>query len=225
MSTVYPSYPGVHSSVENAPVVGVVRTHEFSTAERQANLFIEGGLELVEITFTVPEAPRLVRRLLERRGGDGPPWIGMGTITTPERARQALDAGVEFAITPNADPEVAAVLKAAGVFLCVGALTPTEIVSARNMGADLVKVYPLPPVGGPDYLRVVRGPLGDIPMLAAGGFGVEDIPAYREAGAVAFGIGPQLLGADDAETHALIRRGLALARGGDDRGNGNGGDE
>jgi 2-dehydro-3-deoxyphosphogluconate aldolase/(4S)-4-hydroxy-2-oxoglutarate aldolase len=93
----------------------------------------------------------------------------------------------------------------------MGALTATEIVAAHQLGADIVKVFPLPPVGGPAYLETIRGPLDDIPMLAAGGFGVEDIPAYARAGATAFGIGAPLLGAGDDETHRNIARGLDLA--------------
>ena len=224
MTTTAPSAPSVKPAVSesfaSAPVVGVVRTHSREEAAATARAFIAGGLELVEITFTVPDAPGLVRELLEERnqraqteGACGPPWIGMGTVTNAARARQALDAGSEFVVTPNTTRAVAELIADAGVFLLAGALTATEIVNAHDWGADLIKVYPLPPVGGPGYLSVVRGPLGDIPMLAAGGFGIDEIPAYREAGAVAFGIGGPLVGADDAETAERIRRALALARG------------
>jgi 2-dehydro-3-deoxyphosphogluconate aldolase/(4S)-4-hydroxy-2-oxoglutarate aldolase len=138
----------------------------------------------------------------------------MGTVTGRERAQQALAAGAEFLVSPNVDASVARVAREAGLFLVLGALTPTEIVAARDLGADLVKVYPLPPVGGPAYLKVVRGPLGDIPMLAAGGFGVEEIPAYREAGAVAFGMAAPLLGVLEGEDVARQRvaRAFELAR-------------
>jgi 2-dehydro-3-deoxyphosphogluconate aldolase/(4S)-4-hydroxy-2-oxoglutarate aldolase len=166
----------------------------------------------VEITFTVPGATGLVRRLLAERG-DAPHHVGMGTVTGAERAREALAAGAEFLISPNASPEVAAVAREAGVFLVLGSLTPTEIVAARDLGADLVKVFPLPTVGGPAYLRAVRGPLGDIPMLASGGYGPEEIPAYRKAGASAFGIGAPLLARDEAETLRRIAGAVALARG------------
>lgn len=203
----------VASSLEAAPIVGVVRTERANRAAEIAETFLAGGLELVEITFTVPDAPELVERLRRERGGPGPPWIGMGTVTSGERAERAIAVDSEFVVSPNTSPEVAATARRAGRFLIVGALTPTEIVRARELGADLVKVYPLPPVGGPGYLRVVRGPLGDIPMLAAGGFGVEEIPAYREAGATAFGIGDPLLGDDEADSRRRIDRALALARG------------
>ena len=123
----------------------------------------------------------------------------MGTVTTAARAREAIAAGAEFLVTPNVNADVAREAREAGLFLVMGALTPTEIVAAHELGADLVKVFPLPPVGGPAYLSVIRGPLGDIPMLAAGGFGVEEIPAYAKAGAIAFGLGAPLLGVDSTK--------------------------
>lgn len=211
----------LHSAVAKtfarAPLVGVVRTSSREEAEHHARLFIAGGLRLVEITFTVPDATGLVRQLLAERdeagtGSAASHHVGMGTATTAERARQAVEAGSEFVISPNVSPAVAEVVRDAGRFLLLGAATPTEIFAAHEAGADLVKVYPLPALGGPDYLRVVRGPLGDIPMLAAGGFGPEEIPAYRQAGAVAFGIGPQLLAGSDEETVRRVAGAVAIAR-------------
>lgn len=206
------SKDAVAASIARSPIIGVVRSHSRREAERQAALFVQSGLELVEITFTVPGATEVVRQLLTGRDS-GPPWIGMGTVTTAERAAAAIDAGAEFMVAPNTSAAVAAAAVEAGRFLVLGALTCSEIVDARGLGADLVKVYPLPPVGGPAYLEVVRQPLGDIPMLAAGAFGIDDIPAYRDKGAVAFGIGAPLLGADDAATRERIGRALQMARG------------
>jgi 2-dehydro-3-deoxyphosphogluconate aldolase/(4S)-4-hydroxy-2-oxoglutarate aldolase len=137
----------------------------------------------------------------------------MGTVTTLARACEAVDAGAEFVVTPNCDPEVARTARQAGLFLVLGALTATEVVAAHELGADVVKVFPLPPVGGPAYLRAIRQPLGDIPMMASGGYGFEEIPAYLEAGAVAFGIGPPLLGSDDDATRRNVQRALWLASG------------
>lgn len=212
MTTTVELRPQVALSLRRAPVIGVVRTGSLEEAARQARLFADSGIELVEITFTVPEAPRLVRDLLARRGSSGPPWFGMGTVTTAARAREAVTAGAEFIVTPNVSSEVARIARAAGRFLVLGALTPSEVVLAHELGADIVKVYPLPPVGGPSYLSVLRQPLGDIPMLAAGGFGVEDINDYARAGAVAFGMGAPLLGADEEETRGRVARALAMAQ-------------
>jgi 2-dehydro-3-deoxyphosphogluconate aldolase/(4S)-4-hydroxy-2-oxoglutarate aldolase len=216
MSTVAtPLAEQVSASLSRAPIIAVVRHRDRVEAARQARLFARHRLELVEVTFTVPGATGLVAELLAERPAGGPPWIGMGTVTTRARAEAAVAAGAEFIVSPNTSPEVAAVAKAAGLFLVLGALTPTEIVTAHELGADLIKVYPLPPVGGPAYLSIVRQPLGDVgPMLAGGGYDIEEIPAYRAAGAVAFGVGAPLLGADEAESAARIARALAWARGG-----------
>lgn len=209
----------VARSVTRAPIVSVVRTASTEEAGRVARLFLDSGLELVEVTFTVPGASRLVRELLAARGPAGPPWIGMGTVTTADRAKEAVDAGAEFLVSPNTNPAMAQVGRDHDRYLILGALSATEVVAAHELGADLVKVWPLPPVGGPAYLSVLRQPLGDIPMLAGGGYGVEEIPAYRAAGAIAFGIGAPLLGATPEESRQRIARALALSRG-DVRGDG-----
>jgi 2-dehydro-3-deoxyphosphogluconate aldolase/(4S)-4-hydroxy-2-oxoglutarate aldolase len=204
----------VAASVRRAPIIAVVRHADRAEAARQARLFAASGLETVEITFTVPDAPALVRELLAERRADGPAWIGMGTVTTPARARAAVAAGAEFIVTPNVDREVATIARDAGLYLVMGALSPSEIVAADAAGADLIKVYPLPPVGGARYLSTVRQPLGDVaPMLAGGGFGIEEIAEYRAAGAIAFGVGAPLLGPTDDDSRARIARALELARG------------
>ena len=212
MTTTVDSRSLVARSLRTAPIIAVVRTSSREEAARQARVFSSSGLELIEITFSVPGASGLVRELLAARGSDGPPWIGMGTVTTAARAREAVEAGAEFLVTPNVNAEVAAVAREAGLFLAMGALTCSEIVAAHELGSDIVKVFPLPPVGGPAYLSVIRGPLSDIPMMASGGYGIEEIPAYAAAGAEAFGIGGPLLGADDEESRRRIARGLELAR-------------
>lgn len=221
MATTLQIRDSVALSLRRAPVIGVVRTSSREAAAAQARALAAAGLEMVEITFTVPGASGLLRELLAERnvsgGGVGPPWFGMGTVTTAARAREAVEAGAEFLVTPNVSADVAREAREAGLFLVMGALTATEIVHAVELGADIVKVYPLPPVGGPAYLAVIRGPLGDIPMLAAGGFGIEEIPAYAKVGAVAFGLAAPLLGAgggkDAAATRRDVERALALARG------------
>ncbi len=205
----------VSGSLARAPIIAVVRHPDPAVAASQARSFIRHGLEMIEVTFTVPGAADLVRELLAERPADASIRIGMGTVTTAARAREAIAAGSEFIVTPNVSPAVAELARERSLFLCMGGLTPTELVTAHELGADLLKVYPLPPVGGPAYLSVVRQPLGDLaPMLAGGGFGIEEIPAYRSAGAVAFGIGAPLLAGDDSATSRNIHRALALARGG-----------
>ena len=203
----------IAASLARSPVIGVVRTSSAEEGARIAREFLASGLELVEITFTVPDAARIVASLRIERGAAGPPWIGMGTVTTEDRERAAVAARSDFLVTPAVVPAVARVAREADTFLLLGALTPTEILAAREEGADLIKVYPLPAVGGASYLQTIRGPLGDIPMLAAGGFGIDEIPAYRAAGAIAFGMGPPLVGTSPADTRERVQSALALARG------------
>jgi 2-dehydro-3-deoxyphosphogluconate aldolase/(4S)-4-hydroxy-2-oxoglutarate aldolase len=203
----------VADSLLRSPIIGVVRTDSTDEARRQAQALIAGGLELVEITFTVPGASKLVRELRTGRDGDGPPWIGMGSVTTPERAAEAVFVDSDFIVSPNASPDVAQVAKKEGRFLVLGALTPTEIVAAFRLGADIVKVYPLPAVGGAAYLKTVRGPLWDVPMLAAGDFGVDEIPTYRAAGARAFGMAAPLLLAGTGTPADNLRHAVTLALG------------
>jgi 2-dehydro-3-deoxyphosphogluconate aldolase/(4S)-4-hydroxy-2-oxoglutarate aldolase len=209
----------IAASLERSPIIAVVRTKSIEEAGRQARSFVAAGLELIEITFTVPGASGLVRELLAERAARpergteaGPPWFGMGTVTTAARAQEALDAGAEFFVTPNTNPAVARLARESGTYLAMGAMTPTEMVAARELGADLVKVYPIPLVGGPAYLSVIRQPLDDIPMMASGGYGLEEIPAYGKAGATAFGIGAPLLGSSEEETRQRIAHALDLAR-------------
>ncbi|MEM6705595.1 MAG: 2-dehydro-3-deoxyphosphogluconate aldolase [Acidobacteriota bacterium] len=202
----------VAASVRSAPVFGVVRTDSYDAAEGQARAFMEAGLELIEITFSVPNATSLVSALLDEADASGPPWIGMGTVTTQERARAALSCGAEFIVSPNISDGVARLARDADRYLLMGGLTATEIVHAWELGADMVKVYPLGPVGGASYLSVVRQPLAEIPMLAGGGFGLDEIEEYAEAGARAFGIGPPMVGPTYEETVRLARRALELAR-------------
>ncbi len=204
----------VADSLERAPIIAVVRHPDRVVAARQARSFMRHGLEMIEVTFTVPGATELVRELLDERPDGSPIRIGMGTVTTAARAREAVAAASEFIVTPNVSAAVAGIAQEQGLFLCMGGLSPSELVAAHELGADLLKVYPLPPVGGPAYLSIVRQPLGDIgPMLAGGGFGIEEIPAYRAAGAVAFGLGGPLLSPDESITSQNIHRALALARG------------
>lgn len=202
----------VAKNLATAPIIGVVRTSAYEQAEEVAATFLEAGLRMIEITFTVPRATELVSGLKSNVKGDGPS-IGMGTVTTAERARSAIEAGADFIVSPNCSPEVATLARQAQRFLVLGALTCTEIVAANELGADLVKVYPLASVGGPTYLEIVRQPLADIPMLAAGGFGIDEIPAYKAAGATAFGIGAPLLGESHAESLMKIDRAVDLAKG------------
>jgi 2-dehydro-3-deoxyphosphogluconate aldolase / (4S)-4-hydroxy-2-oxoglutarate aldolase len=169
-------------------LVAVIRAATPEAALGAARAVAAGGLSLLEITFTVPDAPRVMAEL---RGTPGA-VVGAGTVLTAGQCRAALDAGARFIIAPNTSAEVARVALDAGALWCPGAYTTSEILAARALGAHVVKVYPVGVAGGPAYIRVIRDPLPDVPLLAAGGTHLENVPAFLDAGCVACGIGAAL---------------------------------
>jgi 2-dehydro-3-deoxyphosphogluconate aldolase/(4S)-4-hydroxy-2-oxoglutarate aldolase len=147
-----------------------------------------GGLPLLEVTFTVPDAPKVIAELART-----PDLIvGAGTVLTARQAHDAIAAGARFIVAPNCSTEVARVALEASLLYVPGAYTTGEILAARAAGAHLVKVYPVGVAGGPAYIRVIRDPLPDVPMLAAGGTHLDNIVPFYEAGCWACGIGGAL---------------------------------
>jgi 2-dehydro-3-deoxyphosphogluconate aldolase/(4S)-4-hydroxy-2-oxoglutarate aldolase len=169
-------------------LVAVIRAPDAQAALGAARAVAAGGVRIVEITFTVPDAPRVMAALRDEPGLT----VGAGTVLTAAQARAALAAGARFVIAPNFSREVADEALGAGVLFCPGAYTTTEILAARAAGAHLVKIYPVGVVGGPAYIRIIRDPLPDIPMLAAGGTTLENAVPFLEAGCVGVGLGASL---------------------------------
>ncbi len=169
-------------------LVAVIRAANPEAAVGAARAVAAGGLALLEITFTVPEAPRVIAALRDLPGA----VVGAGTVLTREQCRAALDAGARFVIAPNASAEVAREALAAGALYCPGAYTTSEILAARALGAHVVKVYPVGVAGGPAYIQVIRDPLPDIPMLAAGGTNLENVVPFLDAGCIGCGLGAAL---------------------------------
>ena len=191
-------------------LVAVIRAPDPDAALGAARAVAAGGIELIEITFTVPDAPRVLAALAGTPGLT----VGAGTVLTGAQARAALDAGARFLIAPNLSPDVAGAAREAGVMFCPGAYTTTEILAARAAGAHVVKVYPVGVAGGPDYIRVIRDPLPDVPMLAAGGTTLANVLPFLAAGCLGVGLGAAL--ADPALAAAgrfdeLTRRARAFA--------------
>jgi 2-dehydro-3-deoxyphosphogluconate aldolase/(4S)-4-hydroxy-2-oxoglutarate aldolase len=172
-------------------IVPVIRADSEGTALRIAEALIGAGLDVIEITMTVPNATR-VMAALARQFGDRIA-LGAGTVTSTTMAGEAVDAGCAFLVTPCLDLDVVAAGKSRRVPVICGALTPTEIFSAHRAGADLVKVFPASAVGGPAYIRAIRGPLPNIGLVATGGVGLDSVAAYFEAGVVALGVGGEMI--------------------------------
>ena len=146
---------------------------------------VRGGLSLLEITLTTPGALRAIETLAKEEGA----IAGGGTVLTPEDARRVADAGGRFALSPVFDPGVVDEAHRLGLLAVPGTSTPTEILAAHRHGARLVKVFPAAALGGPAYLRAVRGPLPDVPLVPTNGIVAETIADYLQAGAVAVGVG------------------------------------
>jgi 2-dehydro-3-deoxyphosphogluconate aldolase/(4S)-4-hydroxy-2-oxoglutarate aldolase len=180
--------PNALNALRDRHLIAVIRAPSADAALAAAQAVAKGGIHLLEITFTVPDAPRVMAAL----AGSEDLVVGAGTVLTADQCRAALDAGARFIIAPNLSHEVARVALADGVMFCPGAYTTTEIIAARDAGAHVIKVYPVGVSGGPKYIQVIRDPLPDIPMLAAGGTTLENMVPFLHAGCVGIGLGGSL---------------------------------
>jgi 2-dehydro-3-deoxyphosphogluconate aldolase/(4S)-4-hydroxy-2-oxoglutarate aldolase len=171
--------------------VPIIRVSSESDALWVADTCCAAGLDVVEITMTVPGALRAIGQLA-RKFGDSV-IVGAGTVLSREMAVDCINAGARFLISPAVIPEVVDECRSHDVVSIPGALTPTEIHTAWLAGADIVKVFPCSAVGGADYLKIVKGPFPEIKMLPTGGITIETAASYIAAGAVAVGIGADLL--------------------------------
>jgi 2-dehydro-3-deoxyphosphogluconate aldolase/(4S)-4-hydroxy-2-oxoglutarate aldolase len=180
--------PTALTALRERHLIAVIRAPSADVALAAAKAVAKGGIPLLEITFTVPDAPRVMAALAATEGV----VVGAGTVLTADQCRAALDAGARFIIAPNLSHEVARVALAGGAMFCPGAFTTTEIIAARDAGAHLIKIYPVGVAGGPKYIQVIRDPLPDIPMLAAGGTTLENMVPFLHAGCVGIGLGGSL---------------------------------
>ena len=169
-------------------LLAVIRAGSAAAATGAAIAVAEGGVPMVEITYSVPGAPSVMAELARRDDV----IVGAGTVLTRQQAHDAIAAGARFIVAPNLSLEVARIALEAGVLYCPGAYTTGEIIAARDAGAHLIKVYPVGVAGGPAYIKVIRDPLPDILMLAAGGTSLDNVVPFLEAGCVACGLGGAL---------------------------------
>ena len=167
----------------------VVRCETEEEAVQGIRAVVEGGIKAVEITFTVPGAPSVIRRVKHDLGESV--LLGAGTVTNPEQAEDAVDAGALYLVAPNTDERVIGAAKRLGVPIFPGALTPTEVQRAWDLGADAVKIFPAS-VGGPAYIRTLRAPFPHIPMIPTGGIDDRNLGDFFKAGAFAVGAGGAL---------------------------------
>jgi 2-dehydro-3-deoxyphosphogluconate aldolase/(4S)-4-hydroxy-2-oxoglutarate aldolase len=187
------------------PVVAILRAADAGRFLEVGRVLYEGGVRAVEVTLTSRGALEAFGRLSGELPGAA--VLGVGTVRSVGDAELAVEAGATYLVAPDFRPEVVAWAVGNGVPVVPGALTPTEVAAAWAAGATAVKVFPVSAVGGPAYVKAVRAPLPEVPLVPTGGVGIDDIGAYLAAGAVAVGIGSPLLG--DAGEPGGDLRGLA----------------
>jgi 2-dehydro-3-deoxyphosphogluconate aldolase/(4S)-4-hydroxy-2-oxoglutarate aldolase len=175
-------------------IVPVVRASSAGEARVAADAVCQGGIPIVEITMTVPGAVDVIRELAKTSAPGV--LIGAGTVLNPEAALRCLDAGAQFLVSPGLNLKTVELAVREGKLIMAGALTPTEVITAWDAGADFVKIFPCGQVGGAKYIKALKGPLPQIPLVPTGGVNLNTAAEFIEAGAAALGIGGELVQAD-----------------------------
>ena len=182
------------SEIESDGVVAIVRLDDLSRAVPLTEALLRGRVRTVEFTFTNPLAGRVIEAVREALGDRA--IIGAGTVLDPETARTAILSGAQFVVTPTLNTAVIELCNRYAIPTVIGAFTPTEMLTAWQAGATFVKVFPAS-VGGPTYLKDVRGPLPQLKLIPTGGISIENAGDFIRAGAVAIAAGSSLV---DAKT-------------------------
>lgn len=183
-------------------IVAVIRARSGDLLADVAEALLAGGIDVMEITFTVPGAVRVLERVAERMGQRV--LLGAGTVLDPETARAALLAGAEFIVSPHTNLDVIRLCRRYSKLVMPGAMTPTEVVTAWQAGADIVKVFPSE-ITGPKYLRALHGPLPQIRLMPTGGVDLHTAADFLRCGACALGIGGSLVEKKAVETGDMTR--------------------
>jgi 2-dehydro-3-deoxyphosphogluconate aldolase/(4S)-4-hydroxy-2-oxoglutarate aldolase len=178
------------SRILESGIVAVVRAEKGEQLLSVAEALLAGGVEAIEVTFTVPAAHRVIERVAEQLGDRI--LLGAGTVLDAETARIAILAGAQYVVAPNLNREVIGVCRRYSKPVMPGALTPTEIIAAWEAGADVVKIFPSE-LTGPAYLKAIHGPLPQIRLMPTGGVNLETATAFLQAGACALGVGSALV--------------------------------
>ena len=190
--------------IERVGLIPVLRAKSVAQGRAVVDAMIAGGVTVVEVTMTVPNAVDLIKELKKQFGDDL--LLGSGTVTTADQAQATIDAGAEFVVSPSLHPDVIRVTKANKKVSCPGSLTPTEAITAWNAGADYVKIFPCSAVGGASYLKSLLAPFPHLKLIPTGGVTLATAESFLRAGARALGVGSDLvnLAAIDAGTPEKI---------------------
>src|SRR5580704_6179822 len=212
--------PAVRARLEEIGIIPAVRTASAEEARFAAETVSHAGIPIVEITMTVPGALHVIADLVR---GVPDLVVGGGTVLDVEVARQCIDAGARFVTSPGLDLRVVEFAIARDVLVMPGALTPSEVIAAWQAGADLIKVFPCAQLGGASYIRALKSPFPQIPLVGAGGVDHQTAADFIVAGAVAVGVGTELVprrAVAARDVHwigELVRRLLSIVREARDR--------
>ncbi|HTS27155.1 MAG TPA: bifunctional 4-hydroxy-2-oxoglutarate aldolase/2-dehydro-3-deoxy-phosphogluconate aldolase [Bryobacteraceae bacterium] len=179
------------ASITEIGIVPVVRTSSAEAAIQAVEAMYQGGVRAAEITMTVPGAVRALEKVADRFGSTL--MLGAGTVLDPETARVCMLAGAQFFVTPSLKVATIEMVKRYSKVVCPGALTPTEVLTAWEAGADVVKIFPAGNVGGPKYIKALKGPFPQIEMIPTGGVNLETTGDFLKAGACAVAVGGELV--------------------------------
>jgi 2-dehydro-3-deoxyphosphogluconate aldolase/(4S)-4-hydroxy-2-oxoglutarate aldolase len=180
----------VLAKIREIGIMPGIRTSSAEDGRFAAGAIAKGGIPIVEITMTVPNAIDVISDMVRNAPNL---VVGAGTVLDLETARRCLDAGVGFLTSPGLDLKIVEFAVKENILIIAGAMTPTEVITAWKAGSELVKVFPCAPIGGPTYIRALKGPFPQVPMIAAGGVNQETAAEFILAGAAALGIGGRLI--------------------------------
>jgi 2-dehydro-3-deoxyphosphogluconate aldolase/(4S)-4-hydroxy-2-oxoglutarate aldolase len=177
--------------IERVGLIPVLRAKSTKQAHAVVEAMIAGGVTVVEVTMTCPDAIEILNELKQEYGAKL--LLGSGTVTTAKEAEATIEAGAEFVVSPSFHPDVVAATKAAHKLSIPGALTPTEVITASRAGADYVKVFPCSAMGGASYLKALLAPFPHLKLIPTGGVTVKTAEDFLRAGARALGVGSDLV--------------------------------
>jgi 2-dehydro-3-deoxyphosphogluconate aldolase/(4S)-4-hydroxy-2-oxoglutarate aldolase len=180
---------GELTKLRASTVVAVLRAPSADAAVQATDALVAGGVTGIEITYSTPDAAAAIREV-RRRHGDVV-HLGAGTVLDPGQASEAVAAGAEFLVSPGTEARLAAAMLETGVTVLSGALTPSEVMAAVGLGVHVVKLFPAS-LGGPAYLKALRGPFPEVSFVPTGGVNADNIGEWLAAGAVAVGAGGEL---------------------------------
>lgn len=188
----------VSTRIDAIAIIPAIRTATAADALYAANTITDAGIPIIELTMTVPGALKVIEELRRTR----PEMIvGAGTVLDREMAERCIEAGAMFLSSPGVDPEIVEFTITQKIVSIPGALTPTEVATALKAGADYVKIFPCAQVGGPSYIKALKGPFPNAPLIASGGVNQKTAAEFLHAGATALGIGEELIPHDAIRDH------------------------